>query len=89
MKFLLKPNYQRVLSAMRDGKLRTSPEICAECGLDQLDCTGAISILRRVSALDQTGKNQYIITDVGRKLLEEAPAIGSRFVVQVERRSSQ
>ena len=75
MAFLLKPTYEKVLLAMRDGLPRNHDDICIAAGLDDMECTGCISILRRNKALESAGKWQYKITDKGRDLLEHAPRI--------------
>ncbi len=79
--FVLKTNYVKVLAALRSGTPKTSKEICQECNLDRLDCSGAISILRRMEALAQAGDQRYRITERGIAMFDRAP------LVQIEPRS--
>ena len=75
MPLLLKPSYVKVLLALRDGKPRNHDEICVEAGLEGLECTGAISILRRDEDLEQAGDRRFRITEKGRMMLDTAPRI--------------
>lgn len=75
MQFVLKPSYERVLVALRDGQPKGHDDICLAAGLDDFECTGAISILRRNKALAQAGDHQYRITEKGVHLLEHAPKL--------------
>lgn len=73
MTFQMKPTYQRILLALRDGNLKDHDTICIECGFDDdTICTGAISMLRRNRALERIEK-KYRITDKGRQLLQSPP----------------
>jgi hypothetical protein len=63
-------SYRKVLVALSDGRPKTSNEICTEVGFeDRWLCTGAISMLRRMDAIDQAGHGKYRITDTGKMLL--------------------
>lgn len=75
MVFGLKPSYEKVLVALRDGQSKDHDTICLDAGLDDFECTGAISILRRNRALEQAGGRKYKITEKGLHLLESAPRI--------------
>ena len=77
--FHLKPSYVAVLDTLKDGQPKTSVQICIDCGLERMECTGAISILRRREAISQAeikaGIPKYKITDRGRLMLEQAPRV--------------
>jgi predicted transcriptional regulator len=75
MEFVLKPSYERVLVALRDGQPKDHDDICLAAGLEDFACTGAISVLRRAKALEQAGNHQYKITEKGKDLLERAPRL--------------
>jgi hypothetical protein len=69
-------SYRKVLVALSDGRPKTSNEICTEVGFDdRWACTGAISILRRMDAIDQAGHGKYRITDKGKMLLGQSSAL--------------
>lgn len=72
----LRQPYLKVLSALSGGQPKTSNELSMECGFEsRLDCTGAISFLRRVDAIDQAGHGKYRITDKGKIMLQRAPKV--------------
>jgi hypothetical protein len=75
MTFQMKPTYQKVLLTLRDGTPKDHNLICIDCGLDDDECTGAISRLRRVRALERTGDNRYRITEKGVALLQSPPLV--------------
>lgn len=59
-----------MLVALNDGQPKTSNELAIECGFeDRWACTGAISVLRRMDAIDDAGHKKYKITEKGKLLL--------------------
>ena len=67
----LKEPYKKVLAALSSGEPKNGDELSTECGfLSRLDCTGAISLLRRLDAIEQAGHGKYRITDMGRIMLQ-------------------
>ncbi len=69
-------SYRKVLVALSDGRPKTSNEIRTEVGFeDRWLCTGAISVLRRMDAIDQAGHGKYRITDTGKMLLGKSVAL--------------
>ena len=63
-------SYRKVLVALNGGQPKTSNELAIECGFeDRWACTGAISVLRRMDAIDDAGHKRYKITDKGKLLL--------------------
>lgn len=69
----LKEPYRKVLAALGSGQPKTSNELRMECGfVSPFECTGAISLLRRLEAIDQAGRGRYKITDKGKVMLQGA-----------------
>lgn len=78
MTFKMRDEYVKVLDALAQ-RPKTGEEICADCHFEsRLDCTGAISILRRVRAIEPMNREYYQITLKGKELRNSVVRIAQR-----------
>ncbi len=85
----LKEPYRKVLAALGNGEHKNLDEICRDCGFQSpIDCAGALSLLRRMRAIERDGRGKFLINDKGMLILQGAAPTQSASRMELNRRPS-